>query len=135
MDNLINVKLFNRQYCLKTDETKEYTEQLVKELNERMSEMLQSKLTMSVQDAAALIALECYEGLKKAKENEDRIRSEVHDYAEDASQAKAKAESAQQEVQNLQERVAQLENMLQNNKSEHKSNIPYNTFRNGGNSR
>ncbi|MGN0602159.1 MAG: cell division protein ZapA [Oscillospiraceae bacterium] len=138
MKNEITVRLFNRDYRLMTDETKEYTDNIAKELNQRMSELLQSKLTMSVQDAAALIALECYDELIKSRENVDRIRTQVKDYIDDASQAKVKAEKAQSEVEKLHERVAQLENMLKQNNASQRNvssqrplgNVPYNTFRN-----
>lgn len=135
MKNEVTVRIFNREYRLLTDETKEYTDKLAKELNEKMSGILQSKLTLSVQDAAALIALECYDELVKSRENIDKIRNQVKDYIEDASQAKSKAESAQNEVSKLHERVAQLENMLKqnnrngNNGNRPNNNVPYNTFR------
>lgn len=138
MKSEITVKIFNREYRLLTDESKEYTDKLAKDLNEKMSEILQSKLTLSVQDAAALIALECYDELIKSRENVDRIRNQVKDYIDDASQAKTKAEAAQNEVSKLHERVAQLENMLKQNNTAQRNNqgarpvnnVPYNTFRN-----
>ena len=137
MKNEITGKIFNREYRLLTDETKEYTDKLAKDLNEKMSELMLSKLTMSVQDAAALIALECYDELMKSRENVDRIRTQVKDYIDDASQAKTKAEEAQEEVAKLHERVAQLENMLRQTNAQRNqggarpvNNVPYNTFRN-----
>lgn len=134
MKNEITVRLFNRDYRLMTDETKEYTDNLARDLNERMSELLQSKLTMSIQDAAALIALECYDELVKSRENVNRIRTQVKDYIDDASQAKSKAEAAQNEVAKLHERVAQLENALKQNNAQGGSSVPYNTFNNNGSS-
>ena len=131
MKNEITVRLFNRDYRLITDETKEYTDKLARDLNERMSELLQTKLTMSIQDAAALIALECYDELIKSRENVERIRTQVKDYIDDASQSKIKSDKAQSEIEKLQMRVAQLENMLKQNGNLKNSNVPYNTFRNG----
>lgn len=131
MKNEITVRLFNRDYRLITDETKEYTDKLAKELNERMSELLQTKLTMSIQDAAALIALECYDELVKSRENVERIRTQFKDCIDDASQSKMKSDKAQSEIEKLQMRVAQLENMLKQNGNLKNSNVPYNTFRNG----
>lgn len=136
MKNEITVRLFNREYRLKTDETKEYTDKLAKELNQRMSELLQAKLTMSIQDATALIALECYDELVKSRENVERIRTQVKQYVDDAAKAEAEADVAKQEIAKLKQRVAQLENSLrqanaQRNNGKPAGNVPYNTFNNG----
>ena len=84
MKNEIIVKLFGKEYCLMTDETKEYTEKLVKDLNQRLAQLMNSKTMMSQQDAVALIALEAYEELTKLRESGEDIRDKVKAYADEA---------------------------------------------------
>lgn len=109
MKNELTVKIFNKEYHLITDETKEYTDKIAKEINQRMTELLNSKTMMSYQDAAALITLECYDELVKSKESVESIRSQIKSYADEAEKERIKAEKAEKEVESLREKVAQLE--------------------------
>ena len=64
---------------------------------------------MSHQDAAALIALETYDELFKARESVENIRSQIKSYADEAGEQKTKADEAAAQVEALKEKVAQLE--------------------------
>ena len=107
--NEIRVRIFNKEYCLMTDETKEYTDKLAADLNNRMTQLMESKTMMSHQDAAALIALETYDELIKAKDSVGGIREQIKDYADEAAIHREVAEKATARVAELEERVAQLE--------------------------
>lgn len=152
MKNELTVKLFNKDYCLITDETKEYTDKLAKELNERMSQLMDAKIMMSHQDAAALIALETYDELTKARESVESIREQIKTFADEAQTQRAAAEKANARVASLEERVRQLEKevklrtKLSSEKSDAEdilsqdiqkaingSNVPYNAMRNPNN--
>lgn len=109
MKNELTVKIFNKEYRLISDESQEYTDKLAKELNHRMSQLMNSKTMMSHQDAAALIALETYDELVKARESIENIRSQIKDYADDAVKQKARADEAASQTEALRERIAQLE--------------------------
>ncbi len=109
MKNELTVKIFNKEYRLISDESQEYTDKLAKELNRRMSQLLNSKTMMSHQDAAALIALETYDELFKARESVENIRSQIKSYADEAGEQKTKADEAAAQVEALKEKVAQLE--------------------------
>lgn len=154
MKNEVTVKIFNREFHLMTDETKEYTDRIAKDLNEKMMQLLRDKTTLSAQDAAALVALECYDEMVKAKEEADQIRIQIKDYADDSSNTRLKAEESQKEIERLKEKIAQMEKELKLRKElypEHekadtadeiitrdinkvmndsRSNVPYNTFSN-----
>ncbi|MDO5124967.1 MAG: cell division protein ZapA [Ruminococcus sp.] len=107
--NEIRVRIFNKEYCLMTDETKEYTDKLAADLNNRMTQLMESKTMMSHQDAAALIALETYDELIKARDSVEGIREQIKDYADEAAIHREVAEKATARVAELEERVAQLE--------------------------
>ncbi len=117
MKNEVTVKIFNREFHLLTDETKEYTDRLAAELNRKMAELLKAKPTLSLQDAAALICLECCDELSKARQNIENIRSQIKDYVDDAGEARSAADEAQKELRTLRERVAQLEKEVKLRKS------------------
>lgn len=117
MKNEITVKIYNREYRLITDETREHTDKLAGGLNRRMAELLKAKPTLSVQDAAALISLECCDELVKARQSIENIRSQIKDYVDDAGNARQQADDAQKELRTLRERVAQLEKEVRLRKS------------------
>ncbi|WP_124100291.1 cell division protein ZapA [Ruminococcus sp. Marseille-P6503] len=117
MKNEVTVKIFNREFRLLTDETKEYTDRLASELNRKMAELIKAKPTLSLQDAAALICLECCDELTKARQSIENIRSQIKDYVDDAGEARTAADEAQKELRTLRERVAQLEKEVKLRKS------------------
>lgn len=152
MKTEITVKLFDKEYCLITDETKEYTDKLAKGLNQRMKQLMDSKTMMSHQDAVALIALEAYDELTKARESVETIRQQIKSYAEEAETQRLAAEKAISKTTALEERVNQLERevKLRTKFSSEKSNagdmvsqdiqkalndtnVPYNAMRNPNN--
>ena len=117
MKHEVTVRLFNRDYNLVTEESKEYTDQLAGALNRRMEEMTGGKSTLSVQDAAALIALETFDTLNKLRINQENIRSQIKVYFDDAAQAKARAEAAEKENAELKQKLEQLQKEIKLRKS------------------
>lgn len=117
MKNEVTVKIYNREYRLVTDETREYTDKLAGGLNKKMADLLKAKPSLSLQDAAALIALECYDELVKARQNVENIRSQIKDYVDDAGEAREQADDAQKELRALRDKVAQLEREVKLRKS------------------
>lgn len=154
MKTEVTVKIFNREYHLMTDETKEYTDRIADDLNAKMTAVLEGKTTLSAQDAAALVALECYDEMVKAKEEADKMRISIKGYADESAAAKSKADEAQREVERLKSKVEQMERELKLRKelypdhekadtadeiisrdinkvmNDSHSNVPYNTFSN-----
>ena len=117
MKKEVTVNIYGRSYPMLTDEADEYTERLANMLNERMAHLKTQKKTLSLQDAAAIISLECVDELIKNKETEYNIRTQISAYAEDASESRAKAEKLQKENEQLKEKVRQLESEIRLRKS------------------
>ncbi len=101
MKQEVTVRIFNRDYRLITDESKEYTADLASALNRRLAELLSGKSTLSAQDGAALIALEACDDLFKTRSNLENIRSQIKVYFDDATKAKARADAAEKECAEL----------------------------------
>ncbi|MCD7740740.1 MAG: cell division protein ZapA [Ruminococcus sp.] len=109
MKNQVNVFIYGRNYPMLTDETEEYTQRLCDTLNTRMQQLRAQKPSISIQDAAAVISLECVDELVKKSQTERNIRTQISAYAEDASDSRAQMEQLQKENNALKERVRQLE--------------------------
>jgi flagellar motility protein MotE (MotC chaperone) len=87
----------------------EYTEKLAETLNNRFAKLREQKSTLSIQDAAAIISLECLDELVKNKQTEQNIRTQISAYAEDASDSRAQIEKLNKELAKRDERIKQLE--------------------------
>ena len=112
MKNNVTVNIYGRKYPMVTDESAEYTEKLAQMLNARFDELREHKPTLSVQDAAALISLECVDELVKNKKTEQNIRTQIGVYAEDAKEAHEESEKLRKEVEKLNERIRRLESEI-----------------------
>lgn len=109
MKNQITVNIYGRSYPMITDESPEYTERLAGILNSRFLKLREQKATLSIQDAAAIISLECIDELVKNKQTEQNIRTQLSAYAEDANESRAEVEKLNHEIEKLNERIRQLE--------------------------
>ncbi len=109
MKNKVTVNIYGRSYPMTTDESPEYTEKLAETLNVRFAKLREQKSTLSIQDAAAIISLECLDELVKNKQTEQNIRTQISAYAEDASDSRAEIEKLNKELAKRDERIRQLE--------------------------
>lgn len=109
MKNKVTVNIYGRSYPMTTDESPEYTEKLAETLNKRFAKLREQKSTLSIQDAAAIISLECLDELVKNKQTEQNIRTQISAYAEDASDSRAEIEKLNKELAKRDERIKQLE--------------------------
>lgn len=109
MKNQVKVNIYGRSYPMMTDESPEYTERLADILNNRFLKLREQKATLSIQDAAAIISLECIDELVKNKQTEQNIRTQISAYADDANESRAEVEKLQKEIERLNERIRQLE--------------------------
>lgn len=117
MKHEVTVRLFGRDYKLYTEESKEYTDELAAALNRRMEDMTSGKTSLSVQDAAALIALETFDTLHKLRINQENIRSQIKVYFDDANEAKARAEALEKENAELKAKLEQVQKEVKLRKS------------------
>lgn len=112
MKNQVTVNIYGRSYPMVTDESAEYTDRLANTLNERMQSLKAAKKTLSVQDAAAIISLECLDELVKNKQTEQNIRTQISAYVEDANDSRGELEKVKKENEQLKERIRQLESEI-----------------------
>jgi cell division protein ZapA len=112
MKNQVTVTIYGKSYPMLTDESREYTDRLANTLNNRMAELKEQKRSLSVQDAAAIISLECLDELIKNKQTEQNIRTQIGAYVEDANESRTALEKAQKENAQLKERIRQLESEI-----------------------
>ena len=105
----VTVNIYGRSYTMLTDEPEGQTERIAAALNERMKRLRAQKSSLSLQDAAAIISLECMEQLVNTKQAEQNIRTQISAYAEEAEYSRGESDKLRKEIERLKERVRQLE--------------------------
>ncbi len=101
MENMNKVKLtiHGSNYVINTDESVEYTEELGRKIDERMSEIMKSSFLITSTQGAILVALETLDALEKSKAEVDNFRSQIKDYLEDSAKAKQERDYYKRELE------------------------------------
>jgi cell division protein ZapA len=103
MENTVRVNIAGVEYALKTDESVELTQQLAKEINQKINEVKAENAYVSTNQIAILIALEYGCNCKKAEENTEKLRAEMKNYLEDAASAQSERDFYKRELERLKE--------------------------------
>ncbi len=104
--NKVRLEICGGVYLLSVEGEPGYYEELGKALDEKMREMMNASDRVTVTGAAVLSALDYLDELRRSNDGADNLRSQLKSYFEDAMTAKATAENAARELQDLR---AQLE--------------------------
>lgn len=104
----IRLMIAGSEYFLSTDDDLDYVAKLGEELDERISEIMQSNSKISVTQAAVLVALEYADAAKKGDESAENLRSQIQDYLEDAARARNDAEISKREAERLAKELSTL---------------------------
>ncbi len=99
MNNKVKLTICGVNYFINTDESVEYTENLGKRIDERMSQILKSGSLITMTQAAVLVALEMADELSKSEANVDNFRSQIKDYLEDSAKAKSERDYYKRELE------------------------------------
>jgi len=113
--NKIKLTICGANYVVMSEESEEYIQELAARLDEDMNNLMSNMPSASVTAAAIVTALGYLDELKKAENGADNMRSQVHEYLEDASKARMEALDAsrrlaalQKEVDSLKERIGEV---------------------------
>lgn len=99
MKNTVKLNICGINYFINTDESAEYTENLGKRIDERMSQILKKGSLITMTQAAVLVALEMADELSKSEVNVDNFRSQIKDYLEDSAKAKSERDYYKRELE------------------------------------
>ena len=100
--NKIKLTICGANYVVMSEESEEYIQELAARLDEDMNNLMSNMPSASVTAAAIVTALGYLDELKKAENGADNMRSQVHEYLEDASKARMEALDASRRLAALQ---------------------------------
>ncbi len=101
MNNKVKLTIRGVNYYINTDESVEYTEELGKKIDQRLSDLLDSGLRISVNQATVLVSLEMADALSKTLNEVESLRNQMNEYLEDSAKAKSERDYYKRELERL----------------------------------
>ena len=108
--NKVHVKIGGASYTIVTEDEAEYVEALADEISENMRAIINSNPSLSMTQAAVLVALD--NASKKATASADNLRAQIKDYLEDSARARMEVDVARREVERLNREISDLRDKL-----------------------
>lgn len=106
--NKVKLSIGGTEYSILAEDDVKYVQELGKELDIAFSKIMKSNASISTTQAAVLLALDYADESKKAVATADRLREQIKDYLDDASDAKSKADWARHEAEALKKETEKL---------------------------
>lgn len=104
----VKVTVGGIEYSLVTDDDAEYLKQLATITDKRFQKLMKENPSLSLTQCAVLVALDLADESTKAVSTADKLRSQIKDYLDDASNAKSKADWARHELEEAKKQIAKL---------------------------
>ena len=106
--NKVKLYIGGTEYSILAEDDVKYVQELGKELDKSFTKIMKANTSISTTQAAVLLALDYADESKKAIATADRLREQIKDYLDDASDAKSKADWARHEAEGLKKEVEKL---------------------------
>ncbi|MBR6567492.1 MAG: cell division protein ZapA [Clostridia bacterium] len=106
--NKVKLSIGGTEYSILAEDDVKYVQELGKELDIAFSKIMKANMSLSTTQAAVLLALDYADESKKAIATADRLREQIKDYLDDASDAKSKADWARHEAEALKKEAEKL---------------------------
>ncbi len=110
--NRVKVKIGGATYTIVTEDDVQYVEALADEINNEIRAVCNSNPSLSITQAAVLVALDQTDACKKASASADNLRVQIKDYLEESARAKMEVEVARREVERLNREISNLRDRL-----------------------
>lgn len=116
--NKVRISVAGAEYSIISEEEPKYVKDLGRELDRAIVKIMKANNRISTTQAAVLAALEFADECKKATCTADRLREQIKDYLDDASNAKSKADIARHESEGLKKELESAKTEIERLKAE-----------------
>ncbi|MBQ3137284.1 MAG: cell division protein ZapA [Clostridia bacterium] len=106
--NKVKLTIGGASYSILAEDDVKYVQELGKELDISFNKIMKANANISTTQAAVLLALDYADECKKAVATADRLREQIKDYLDDASDAKSKADWARHEAETAKKEAEKL---------------------------
>ncbi len=109
----VKVSICGRTYCLSTEESEEYVNQLAARLDARINRFMDENPGTSLLSAAVMTALELSDDASRNEDDADNFRGQLKTYAEEAAAAKTMVDKLRRAVEGLVQENRKLKSDLE----------------------
>lgn len=106
--NRVHVRIGGASYTIVTEDEPAYVEELAENVDGEIRSICNGNPSLSMTQAAVLVALDQMDSCKKAGASADNLRVQIKDYLEESARAKMEVEVARREVERLNREIADL---------------------------
>lgn len=110
--NKVQIKIGGATYTIVTEDDAEYVESLAEDINNEIRQICNSNTSLSMTQAAVLVALDQADACRKATAAADNLRAQIKDYLEDSARSRMEVDVSRREVDRLNREIADLRNKL-----------------------
>ena len=101
MNNRVKLEIRGITFFVNTDESAEYTEELAREIDERLAGILKGGSFISMTQAAVLVALEKADAAYKSNQEIESLKIQVKEYLEESAKAKSERDYYKRELERI----------------------------------
>ena len=106
--NKVRLTIGGTEYSILAEDDVKYVQELGRDLDRALTKIMKESPRLSTTQAAVLAALSYADECKKASDSADRLREQIKDYLDDASNAKSKADWARHELEEAKRQIETL---------------------------
>ena len=106
--NKVRIRIAGSEFTVVTNEDASYVYELGKKIDTDLAEIFRSNPKLSTTQAAVLLTLDYADAAHKSTDAVNALRSQIKDYLDDASNAKAKADFARREAEKAKKEAENL---------------------------
>ena len=105
MEKVYTVRIANMELSLYSSETEEYTQSIARDVDERIREIIGDNLSVSVVNAALLVAMDYCDEVNKLKEGAENMRTQLKSYMDETAKALAERDDARRLADKLKDEL------------------------------
>lgn len=112
MEKKVKLTICNNEYSFTTDDSVEYMQEIGKEVDEKINEILNANQSVSQINAAVFVALDYCDKAKRFSKDADGLRAQISTYLDDANKTRMQLDNSRKEIEKLTNQVKQLQARL-----------------------
>lgn len=97
----VSVNVAGMNLSLISEDEPAYVQEIAAELNNKIEAIMNANDSVSVAQAAVIVALDVEDELKKRNNSSENLRAQIKEYLEDAERARMQAETYKRELDKL----------------------------------
>lgn len=111
--NKVKITISGKEYSIQTSEEPSYVQELARQLDQKITDMMNSSDTISLTTAAILVGLGLADDALKTNSDIDNIRTQITTYVEEAAAARLEVDQLNKQLREKDREIDKLKTDLE----------------------